>query len=32
MDNETIILITKLWPIFLAFIILVINLAQSHTE
>ena len=30
MDNETIILITKLWPIFLAFIILVINLAQSH--
>ena len=30
MENETIILITKLWPIFLAFIILVINLAQSH--
>ena len=30
MDNETIILITKLWPIFLAFIILVIILAQSH--
>jgi hypothetical protein len=30
MDSEAIILLTKLWPIFLAFILLIVTLAQAH--
>ena len=30
MDNDTILMISRLWPIFVAFIILIVNLAQSH--
>jgi|TARA_Y100000310_G_scaffold154155_1_gene153725 hypothetical protein len=30
MDLEVITILTKLWPIFLAFIMLIVVLAQSH--
>jgi len=30
MDSEAIIMLTKLWPIFLAFILLIVTLAQAH--
>jgi len=30
MESETIILLTKLWPMFVAFILLIVTLAQSH--
>ncbi len=30
MDSDTILTISRLWPIFVAFIVLVITLAQSH--
>jgi|TARA_B100001964_G_C14123301_1_gene549342 hypothetical protein len=30
MDLELITILTKLWPIFVAFILLIITLAQSH--
>ena len=30
METETVILLTKLWPIFVAFILLIVTLAQSH--
>ena len=30
MDMDAITIVSKLWPIFVAFIILIINLAQSH--
>jgi hypothetical protein len=30
MESETIIMLTKLWPMFVAFILLIVTLAQSH--
>ncbi len=30
MDAEVITIISKLWPIFVAFILLIVTLAQSH--
>ena len=30
MDADTITIISKLWPIFVAFILLIVTLAQSH--
>ena len=30
MELETIIMLTKLWPMFVAFILLIVTLAQSH--
>ena len=30
MESETIIMLTKLWPMFVAFILLIVPLAQSH--
>ena len=30
MESETIILLTKLWPMFVAFILLIVTLAQSQ--
>ena len=30
MDADTMLLISRLWPIFVAFILLIVTLAQSH--
>ena len=30
MDTDTIMLFTRLWPMFVAFILLIVTLAQSH--
>ena len=30
MESETITILTKLWPMFVAFILLIVTLAQSH--
>ena len=30
MESETIIMLTKLWPMFVAFILLIVTLEQSH--
>jgi len=30
MDNETVLMISRLWPIFVAFILLIVTLAQAH--
>jgi len=30
MDTDTIMIISKLWPIFVAFILLIVTLAQAH--
>jgi len=30
MDNETILMFSRLWPMFVAFILLIVTLAQSH--
>ena len=30
MDGDTILMISRLWPMFVAFILLIVNLAQSH--
>ena len=30
MDSEAVLMLTKLWPIFLAFILLIVTLAQAH--
>ena len=30
MESETIIMLSKLWPMFVAFILLIVTLAQSH--
>ena len=30
MESETILMLTKLWPMFVAFILLIVTLAQSH--
>ena len=30
MDSDTIMLLTRLWPMFVAFILLIVTLAQSH--
>ena len=30
MDSETLMIVSRLWPIFVAFILLIITLAQAH--
>ena len=30
MDTESIVILSKLWPIFVAFILLIVTLAQAH--
>jgi hypothetical protein len=30
MDSESILMLSRLWPIFVAFILLIITLAQAH--
>jgi|TARA_B110000263_G_scaffold238493_1_gene239747 hypothetical protein len=30
MDSETLLIFSRLWPIFVAFVLLIVTLAQSH--
>ena len=30
MDTESLMILTRLWPIFVAFIVLIVTLAQAH--
>jgi len=30
MDSETLLIFSRLWPVFVAFVLLIVTLAQSH--